>query len=83
MAPAKQRFVHLLEALPLSCSPVEYVLGMPNEAADQVSLQTKESVPLKRIGQPEETAKAVAFLAIDATYTAGAEFPVDGGWFQF
>ena len=37
---------------------------------------------MKRIGLVEEVAKAVAFLAIDATYTTGIELPVDGGWSQ-
>ena len=36
----------------------------------------------KRLGRPDEIAKAVAFLAIDATFTTGAEIPVDGGWSQ-
>jgi len=31
---------------------------------------------MKRLGQPKEIAKAVAFLAIDATYTTGIELPV-------
>ena len=35
--------------------------------------------PMKRFGRPEEIARAVAFLAFDATFTTGAELPVDGG----
>jgi NAD(P)-dependent dehydrogenase (short-subunit alcohol dehydrogenase family) len=63
-------------------SPILQKVGMPKEAADQIYLQMKESVPMKRIGQAEEVAKAAAYLAIDATYTTGAELPVDGGWSQ-
>ena len=37
-------------------------------------------IPLKRIGQPEEVANMVAFLASDdAAYVTGGAFPVDGG----
>ena len=63
-------------------SPILQKVGMPKEAADQIYLQMKESVPMKRIGQAEEVAKAAAYLAIDATYTTGTELPVDGGWSQ-
>src|SRR5579871_3478008 len=38
--------------------------------------------PMKRFGTSEEIAKAVLFLAFDATFTTGAELPVDGGWSQ-
>jgi NAD(P)-dependent dehydrogenase (short-subunit alcohol dehydrogenase family) len=67
---------------PIGSTAVMHQVGMPKEAQDQVYLQMAESAPMKRLGKPEEIAKAVAFLAIDATFTTGAEFPVDGGWSQ-
>ena len=44
--------------------------------------QMKGMVPMKRWGTSEEIAKAVLFFAFDATFTTGAELPVDGGWSQ-
>jgi NAD(P)-dependent dehydrogenase (short-subunit alcohol dehydrogenase family) len=41
-----------------------------------------EAIPMKRFGKAEEVAKAVLFLAFDATFTTGVELPVDGGWSQ-
>lgn len=67
---------------PIGETDILQKVGMPKEAKDQVYLQMAESVPMKRLGTPEEIAKAVAFLAIDATFTTGAEIPVDGGWSQ-
>jgi NAD(P)-dependent dehydrogenase (short-subunit alcohol dehydrogenase family) len=63
-------------------TPILGKMGLPKEAADKVFEHIKEVVPMKRIGRPEEIAKAVAFFAFDATYTTGAELPVDGGWSQ-
>jgi NAD(P)-dependent dehydrogenase (short-subunit alcohol dehydrogenase family) len=51
-------------------------------AAAHVRERTISTNPMKRFGMPEEIAKAVLFLAFDATFTTGAELPVDGGWSQ-
>jgi len=52
------------------------------DAAAQLREKMTGMVPMKRWGTSEEIAKAVLFLAFDATYTTGAELPVDGGWSQ-
>jgi len=67
---------------PIEATDILQKVGMPKEAADQVYVQMAQSVPMKRMGRPEEIAKAVAFLAMDATFTTGIELPVDGGWSQ-
>lgn len=57
--------------------------SLPDTAmAAHVIGQFRETSPLKRLGTSEEVAKAVLFLAFDATYTTGAEVPVDGGLSQ-
>jgi NAD(P)-dependent dehydrogenase (short-subunit alcohol dehydrogenase family) len=52
------------------------------DAAPQIREKMIGMVPMKRLGTSEEIAKAVLFLAFDATFTTGAELPVDGGWSQ-
>jgi 3-oxoacyl-[acyl-carrier protein] reductase len=53
---------------------------MTAELDDKLQAKIKENIPLKRIAQPEEIAKAVRFLASeDAAYITGAVIPVDGG----
>ena len=42
----------------------------------------KHVTPLGRIGTPDEVTRAALFLAFDATFTTGAELPVDGGLVQ-
>jgi NAD(P)-dependent dehydrogenase (short-subunit alcohol dehydrogenase family) len=51
----------------------------PKDVADQIKRQLRENNPMQRFGCPEEVAKAVLFLAFEATYTTGAELAVEGG----
>jgi NAD(P)-dependent dehydrogenase (short-subunit alcohol dehydrogenase family) len=60
-------------------TPIYGKLGMPAEVAEAWGKSMQEANPMKRFGNPDEVAKAVLFLAVDATYTTGAELPVDGG----
>ena len=41
--------------------------------------QIVDKIPLKRLGEPEDIAKTVKFLALDATYITGQVIGVDGG----
>jgi len=57
--------------------------GLSKETIDEMVKGFVSQVPMKRIGQPEEVAGAVAFLASqDASFITGAEIPVDGGFGQ-
>lgn len=61
-------------------TPIFDRIGLPREAFDEFAKNIVSQVPLKRFGQPEEVASAVAFLASqDASYITGVEINVDGG----
>ncbi|MDQ7014066.1 MAG: SDR family oxidoreductase [Planctomycetota bacterium] len=49
------------------------------EADPEMQARYLSRVPLRRTGTPEDAAKAVAFLALDAAYTTGQVLAVDGG----
>ncbi len=66
---------------PIDTPIIDKVFTGEGEAA-QIRAKMIDMVPMKRWGKSEEIAKAVLFLAFDATFTTGAELPVDGGWSQ-
>ena len=63
-------------------TPIVGKVFTSKEEAAQIREKMVGLVPMKRWGTSEEIAKAVLFLGFDATFTTGAEFPVDGGWSQ-
>ena len=53
---------------------------MTNKLTDEVKSSLNEQIPLGRIGNVEDIAYAVAFLASDeASYITGQTLAVDGG----
>jgi NAD(P)-dependent dehydrogenase (short-subunit alcohol dehydrogenase family) len=60
-------------------TPIYGKLGLPPEHVDVFAAQMREANPMKRFGTSDEVAKAALYLAVDATYTTGAELVVDGG----
>lgn len=61
-------------------TPIFGKTGLPQAAIDNFAKEILTKVPMKRFGQPEEVAGAVAFLASsDASYITGVELNVDGG----
>src|SRR5215471_16131474 len=61
-------------------TPIFGKLGMAKEAVDELAGVILSRIPMKRLGQVEDVANAVAFLASpQASYITGVELNVDGG----
>lgn len=63
-------------------APGYIVTDMTDAIPEAAKAKITEHIPLKRLGQSEDIAEAVLFLASDAsTYITGQVLPVDGGMF--
>ncbi len=61
-------------------TPIFGKLGMTKEGVDELAGAILSRVPMKRLGQAEDIANAVVFLASpQASYITGVELNVDGG----
>jgi len=52
--------------------------GVPLDRLEQI----KEKIPMRRLAEPEEIAKAAAFLICDADYVTGQQIGVNGGLYM-
>lgn len=59
---------------------IENKASKTGAAAEEIKHEMEHEVPMKRVGEPEEVAAAIAFLASPAaSYINGINLPVDGG----
>ncbi|BCP52068.1 short-chain dehydrogenase [Kaistia sp. 32K] len=94
-AASKHAVVGLTKVAALDCAPygirinaicpgvIQTTLGVPasdRAAFEESTKRFSDRIPLRRIGQPEDVAASVAFLASDdARHLTGSELLIDGG----
>ena len=52
--------------------------GIPLDRLEQI----KERIPMRRLAEPEEVAKAAAYLICDADYVTGQQLSINGGLYM-
>lgn len=67
----------LVNCIAPGCLDTQLMWILPKDKLDSL----RQQIPLKRLGQPEEVAVVIAFLASDeCSYATGATFDINGGW---
>ena len=56
----------------------DMVSGIPLDRLEQI----KERIPMRRLAEPEEIAKAAAYLICDGDYITGQQINVNGGLYM-
>ena len=66
-------------------APGKIVTGTPGDlsATEEGLAYVRSRTPFSRLGQPNDVASAVAFLATTAMYVSGINLLVDGGWMAY
>ena len=67
-------------------APGKIVTGTAGDLSQnpESAAYVRSRTPFGRLGQPQDVAAAVAFLASDAaTYISGVNLMVDGGWMAY
>jgi NAD(P)-dependent dehydrogenase (short-subunit alcohol dehydrogenase family) len=76
--------VNVVSPGPIDTPIIHRTGGLPSEAIPALRQQMIANTPMKRMGEPEEVAAAVLFLASDtAAFVTGIDFLVDGGAASF
>ena len=60
-------------------TPTLGVASLTSEDRSELQRAGRAITPMQRLGTPAEVARAAIFLALEATFTTGAELQVDGG----
>lgn len=77
----KQIRVNVVSPGPIDTPAISGLVGNDEEQEKQFKAGMAAAVPLGRVGESDEIAKAVVFLASDdSSYVAGVELFVDGGF---
>jgi len=76
--------VNVLSPGPIETPIIGRTAGLTPEMIPQLRRQMVENTPMRRIGEPEEVARAALFLASDeASFITGIDMLVDGGAASF
>jgi NAD(P)-dependent dehydrogenase (short-subunit alcohol dehydrogenase family) len=61
------------------------VTGTPGDlsATEEGLAYVRSRTPFSRLGEPDDVAAAVLFLATRASYMSGVNLLVDGGWMAY
>jgi glucose 1-dehydrogenase len=66
-------------------APGKIVTGTPGDLSttEEGLAYVRSRTPFARLGQPDDVAAAVCFLATSASYVSGINLLVDGGWMAY